>query len=51
MEKEENIKRLKLDNEERSLKLENERMDIEERRLVIIARKQDMGLIPGPDID
>ncbi|KAF1965561.1 hypothetical protein BU23DRAFT_604156 [Bimuria novae-zelandiae CBS 107.79] len=44
VEREEGVKRLKIENEERLLKLEMERVDLEERKLALIERKKAAGL-------
>lgn len=42
---EEAVKQLKIENEDRLLKLEMERIEIEERKLALIERKKAAGLM------
>ena len=44
LEREEGVKRLKIENEERLLKLEMERIELEERKLALLERKRAAGL-------
>jgi hypothetical protein len=44
IEREETVKRLKIENEERLIRIEMDRIDIEERRLVLLERKKAAGI-------
>jgi hypothetical protein len=44
LEREEGVKRFKIENEERMLKLEMERIELEERKLALLERKRAAGL-------
>jgi hypothetical protein len=44
IEREETVKRLKIENEERLIRIEMDRIDLEERRLVLLERKKAAGI-------